>query len=37
MLIDSFYVPRHKKMFMLRHWLNAISFLMLFLTALPLR
>lgn len=36
MLIDSFYVPRHKKMFMLCHWLNAISFLMLFLTALPL-
>ena len=36
MLIDSFYVPRHNKMFMLCHWLNAISFLMLFLTALPL-
>ena len=36
MLIDNRYVPRHKKMFMLCHWLNAISFLMLFLTALPL-
>lgn len=36
MLIDNRYVPRHKKMFMLCHWLNGISFLMLFLTALPL-
>ena len=36
MLIENRYVPRHKKMFMVCHWLNAISFLMLFLTALPL-
>ena len=36
MLIDNRYVPRHKKMFTICHWLNGISFLMLFLTALPL-
>lgn len=36
MLIDNRYVPRHQKSFMLCHWLNAVSFLMLFLTALPL-
>lgn len=30
------YLPRHKKGFIICHWLNAISFLMLFLTALPL-
>lgn len=36
MLVDNRYVPRHQKSFMLCHWLNAISFLMLFLTALPL-
>lgn len=36
MLIDNRYVPRHQKNFTICHWLNAISFLMLFLTALPL-
>lgn len=36
MLIENRYVPRHKKPFMVCHWLNAISFIMLFLTALPL-
>ena len=36
MLIDNRYVPRHQKNFTVCHWLNAISFLMLFLTALPL-
>lgn len=36
MLIDNRYVPRHQKTFIICHWLNAISFLMLFLTALPL-
>lgn len=36
MLIDNRYVPRHQKSFTLCHWLNGISFLMLFLTALPL-
>ena len=36
MLIESRYVPRHEKMFMLCHWLNAVSFMMLFFTALPL-
>ena len=36
MLIENRYVPRHEKMFMLCHWLNAVSFMMLFLTALPL-
>ena len=36
MLINNRYVPRHKKSFMVCHWLNGISFLMLFLTALPL-
>lgn len=36
MLIDNRYVPRHQKGFMICHWLNAVSFLMLFLTALPL-
>lgn len=30
------YLPRHKKGFIICHWLNGISFLMLFLTALPL-
>ncbi len=34
-LRDKF-LPRHKKGFILCHWLNGISFLMLFLTALPL-
>ena len=36
MLIDNRYVPRHQKSFTICHWLNGISFLMLFLTALPL-
>ena len=36
MLIDNRYVPRHQKSFTVCHWLNAISFGMLFLTALPL-
>ena len=36
MLIDNRYVPRHQKTFTICHWLNGISFLMLFLTALPL-
>lgn len=36
MLVDNRYVPRHQKSFTVCHWLNAISFLMLFLTALPL-
>ena len=36
MLIDNQYVPRHQKTFTVCHWLNGISFLMLFLTALPL-
>ncbi|MBR1806956.1 MAG: cytochrome b/b6 domain-containing protein [Selenomonadaceae bacterium] len=36
MLVNNRYVPRHKKSFMICHWLNGISFLMLFLTALPL-
>ena len=36
MLVNNRYVPRHKKSFMVCHWLNGISFLMLFLTALPL-
>ena len=36
MLIENRYVPRHQKTFTICHWLNAISFLMLFLTALPL-
>lgn len=36
MLIDKKYVPRHEKSFIICHWLNAVSFLMLFLTALPL-
>ncbi len=36
MLIDNRYVPRHQKGFMICHWLNGVSFLMLFLTALPL-
>lgn len=36
MLVDNRYVPRHKKSFIICHWLNAISFFMLFLTALPL-
>ncbi|MBR0261974.1 MAG: cytochrome b/b6 domain-containing protein [Selenomonadaceae bacterium] len=36
MLIENRYVPRHQKMFTVCHWLNGISFLMLFLTALPL-
>ena len=36
MLIDNRYVPRHEKSFTVCHWLNAISFLMLFLTTLPL-
>ena len=36
MLIDNRYVPRHQKSFTVCHWLNAISFVMLFLTALPL-
>lgn len=36
MLVDNRYVPRHQKSFMVCHWLNAISFFMLFLTALPL-
>ncbi len=36
MLVNEKYVPRHKMSFVLCHWLNGISFLMLFLTALPL-
>ena len=36
MLVNKEYVPRHKKGFILCHWLNGISFLMLFFTALPL-
>ena len=36
MLVNKEYVPRHKMSFVLCHWLNGISFLMLFLTALPL-
>ena len=36
MLIENRYVPRHQKSFTVCHWLNAISFCMLFLTALPL-
>ena len=36
MLVNNKFVPRHKKSFILCHWLNGISFLMLFLTALPL-
>ncbi len=36
MLVDKKYVPRHEKGFIICHWLNAFSFLMLFLTALPL-
>lgn len=36
MLIDNRYVPRHQKTFTICHWINGISFLMLFLTALPL-
>lgn len=36
MLIDKKYVPRHEKGFIVCHWLNAFSFFMLFLTALPL-
>ena len=36
MLIENRYVPRHQKSFTVCHWLNGISFLMLFLTALPL-
>lgn len=36
MLVDNRYVPRHQKNFTVCHWLNGISFLMLFLTALPL-
>ena len=36
MLVDNRYVPRHTKNFTVCHWLNGISFLMLFLTALPL-
>lgn len=36
MSANNGYVPRHKMGFVLCHWLNGISFLMLFLTALPL-
>ena len=36
MLVNKEYVPRHKSGFVLCHWLNGISFLMLFFTALPL-
>ena len=36
MLVDKKFVPRHKAGFVLCHWLNGISFLMLFITALPL-
>lgn len=36
MLVDNRYVPRHQKSFTICHWLNGISFLMLFFTALPL-
>ena len=36
MLVDNKYVPRHKGAFILCHWLNGISFLLLFFTALPL-
>ena len=36
MLVNDKYVPRHKMSFVLCHWLNGISFLMLFITALPL-
>ena len=36
MLVNKEYVPRHTKGFILCHWLNGISFLMLFFTALPL-
>ena len=36
MLVDNLYVPRHKKSFIICHRLNGISFIMLFLTALPL-
>lgn len=36
MLINKKFVPRHQKTFALCHWLNAVAFFMLFLTALPL-
>ncbi|SMC35269.1 formate dehydrogenase subunit gamma [Sporomusa malonica] len=36
MLIDNNYVHRHEKGFIICHWMNAISFIMLFVTALPL-
>lgn len=36
MLIEKKYVPRHENGFIVCHWINAISFFMLFLTALPL-
>ena len=36
MLIDHKYVHRHEKGFIVCHWLNALAFIMLYLTALPL-
>ena len=36
MLVNKKYVKRHSKGFVYLHWINAICFFMLFLTALPL-
>lgn len=36
MLIKNKYIPRHTKPFIVFHWINAISFLLLFASGLPL-
>ncbi len=36
MIVNKSYIKRHRKGFVICHWLNAVSFFMLFLTALPL-
>lgn len=36
MLVNKKYIQRHKKGFIWFHWINAVCFFMLFLTALPL-